>query len=61
MSTIGQRETQNRVVRFFQTGIATILTYMDNEFQTPEQRLSKTRDLKQRMMHQLLIGKTRLV
>ena len=61
MSTIGQRETQKRVVRLFQTGIATILSDMDNEFQELEQRLAKTRDLKQGMMQQLLTAKTRLV
>jgi len=43
-----------------QTVIATILTDMDNEIQTLEQRLSKTRQIKQGMMQELLTGKTRL-
>jgi type I restriction enzyme S subunit len=33
---------------------------MDNEIQTLEQRLSKTRQIKQGMMQELLTGKTRL-
>ena len=40
--------------------IATILSDMDNEIQTLEQRLSKTRQIKQGMMQELLTGKTRL-
>jgi type I restriction enzyme S subunit len=43
-----------------QTVIATILSDMDNEIQTLEQRLSKTRQIKQGMMQELLTGKTRL-
>ena len=43
-----------------QTAIATILTDIDNEIQTLEQRLSKTRQIKQGMMQELLTGKTRL-
>lgn len=43
-----------------QTAIATILSDMDNEIQTLEQRLSKTRQIKQGMMQELLTGKTRL-
>jgi len=44
-----------------QTAIATILSDMDEEIQTLQQRLSKTRQLKQGMMQELLTGKTRLV
>ncbi|BFL83959.1 MULTISPECIES: restriction endonuclease subunit S [unclassified Shewanella] len=43
-----------------QTAIATILSDMDNEIQTHEQRLSKTSQIKQGMMQELLTGKTRL-
>ncbi|GGB41970.1 hypothetical protein GCM10011502_14120 [Oceanisphaera marina] len=44
-----------------QTAIATILSDMDEEIQALEQRLSKTRQIKQGMMQELLTGKTRLV
>lgn len=44
-----------------QTAIATILSDMDAETQALEQRLSKTRQIKQGMMQELLTGKTRLV
>ncbi|MEN2751236.1 restriction endonuclease subunit S [Psychrobacter sp. FBL11] len=44
-----------------QTAIATILSDMDAEIQTLQQRLEKTRDIKQGMMQQLLTGKVRLV
>ncbi len=44
-----------------QTAIATILSNMDEEIQALEQRLSKTRQIKQGMMQELLTGKTRLV
>lgn len=43
-----------------QSAIATILSDMDNEIQTLEQRLTKTRQIKQGMMQQLLTGRTRL-
>ncbi|TMO23026.1 restriction endonuclease subunit S [Pseudoalteromonas sp. S4741] len=43
-----------------QTAIANILSDMDNEIQTLEQRLAKTRQIKQGMMQQLLTGRTRL-
>lgn len=43
-----------------QTAIATILSDMDNEIQILEQRLSKTRQIKQGMMQELLTGRTRL-
>ncbi len=44
-----------------QTAIATILSDMDEEIQVLEQRLNKTRQIKQGMMQELLTGKTRLV
>ena len=40
--------------------IATVLSDMDNEIQTLEQRLAKTRQIKQGMMQELLTGRTRL-
>ncbi|WP_348707967.1 restriction endonuclease subunit S [uncultured Pseudoalteromonas sp.] len=43
-----------------QTAIATILSDMDSEIQTLEQRLAKTRQIKQGMMQELLTGHTRL-
>ena len=43
-----------------QTAIATILSDMDAEIQALQQRLAKTRDIKQGMMQQLLTGKVRL-
>ena len=44
-----------------QEAIAIVLTDMDAELATLEKRLTKTRDLKQAMMQELLTGKTRLV
>lgn len=44
-----------------QIAIAAVLTDMDTEMVALEQRLAKTRDLKQAMMQELLTGKTRLV
>lgn len=44
-----------------QTTIAAILSDMDEEIQALEQRLSKTRQIKQGMMQELLTGKTRLI
>ena len=44
-----------------QTAIATILSDLDSEIQTLEQRLVKTRQIKQGMMQELLTGKTRLL
>jgi type I restriction enzyme S subunit len=44
-----------------QTAIATILSDMDEELQALEQRLTKTRQIKQGMMQELLTGRTRLV
>lgn len=43
-----------------QTAIATILFDMDEEIQALKQRLSKTSQIKQGMMQELLTGKTRL-
>ncbi|WP_371194206.1 restriction endonuclease subunit S [Glaciecola sp. SC05] len=43
-----------------QTEIANILSDMDDEIQTLEQRLKKTRQVKQGMMQELLTGRTRL-
>ncbi|MBY8275755.1 restriction endonuclease subunit S [Vibrio fluvialis] len=43
-----------------QAAIATILSDMDTEIQALEQRLGKTRQIKQGMMQELLTGKTRL-
>jgi type I restriction enzyme S subunit len=44
-----------------QTAIAEVLSRMDAELATLEQRRDKTRNLKQAMMQELLTGKTRLV
>ena len=44
-----------------QTAIADVLSDMDAELAALEARRDKTRDLKQAMMQELLIGKTRLV
>ena len=44
-----------------QTAIATVLSDMDAEITALEQRLAKTRALKQGMMQELLTGRTRLV
>ncbi|GAB2197869.1 restriction endonuclease subunit S [Sessilibacter sp. MAH4] len=44
-----------------QTAIATILSDMDADIQALQQRLDKTRQIKQGMMQELLTGKTRLV
>lgn len=44
-----------------QTAIATILSDMDAEIQVLQQRLEKTKDIKQGMMQQLLTGKVRLL
>jgi type I restriction enzyme S subunit len=44
-----------------QAAIATVLTDMDAELSTLEQRLAKTRNLKQAMMQDLLTGRTRLL
>lgn len=44
-----------------QTAIASILSDIDNEIEALEQKLAKTRQIKQGMMQQLLTGKIRLV
>jgi len=44
-----------------ETAIATVLSDMDAELTALEQRLAKTRALKQGMMQELLTGRTRLV
>lgn len=44
-----------------QTAISAVLTEMDAELIALEQRLAKTRDLKQGMLQELLTGRTRLV
>ena len=44
-----------------QTAIASILSDMDSEIEALEQKLEKTRQIKQGMMQQLLTGKIRLV
>lgn len=44
-----------------QTAIAIILSDMDEEIQALELRLSKTRQIKQGMMQELLTGRTRLI
>jgi type I restriction enzyme S subunit len=44
-----------------QIAIANILTDMDEEIQAFEQRLTKTQQIKQGMMQELLTGKTRLI
>ena len=44
-----------------QKAIAAILSEMDAELEALEERVSKTRDLKQGMMQELLTGRTRLV
>lgn len=49
------------VGRSEQTAIATILSDMDAELAVLESRLAKTRQLKQGMMQELLIGRVRLV
>lgn len=43
-----------------QTAIATVLSDIDTEIQSLQQRLEKTKDIKQGMMQQLLTGKVRL-
>jgi type I restriction enzyme S subunit len=44
-----------------QIAIATILSDIDEEIRILEQRLTKTRQIKQGMMQELLMGKTRLI
>ncbi len=44
-----------------QSAISTVLTDIDGELRSLQQRLNKTRQIKQGMMQELLTGKTRLV
>ena len=44
-----------------QEAIASVLSDMDNEIESLEHKLEKTRQIKQGMMQQLLTGKIRLV
>lgn len=44
-----------------QTAIAVVLSDMDSEIATLEEKLSKARDIKQGMMQELLTGTTRLI
>ncbi|GAB2197870.1 hypothetical protein [Sessilibacter sp. MAH4] len=50
-----------KAVLFLATRPVLTLSDMDEEIQALEQRLSKTRQIKQGMMQELLTGKTRLV
>lgn len=61
--TKGKMETTKAVFPLSeeQSAIANILSDMDDEIQVLEQRLSKTRQIKQGMMQELLTGKTRLI
>lgn len=74
VKSLGQQGTQSnlnkRMVQDFefalppleeQQAISEVLGSMDEELGALEQRLSKTRDIKQGMMQQLLTGKVRLV
>lgn len=61
MAEIGQVQICYPQSKKEQTAIATILSDMDAEIQALQQRLEKTRDIKQGMMQQLLTGKVRLV
>lgn len=54
-------KTQLPPTEIEQTAIATILSDMDEEIQIQQQRLKKTRQIKQAMMQELLTGKTRLI
>ena len=61
LGTLRALEISIPLCQIEQTAIATILSEMDDEIQTLEQRLGKTRQIKQGMMQELLTGKTRLV
>ena len=74
VKTLGQQGTQANLnkgmVQNFQvplptaseqTAIAVVLSDMDAELEALEQRMVKTRALKQAMIHELLTGKTRLI
>lgn len=57
------RESLGHIDRALQISntTATILSGMDTEIQTPQQHLSKTRQIKRGKLQELLIGKTRLI
>nr|WP_320136077.1 hypothetical protein [uncultured Amphritea sp.] len=61
MSNVGKRErlSQNFVLSLWDNTVVT-LSDMDKELQKLEQRLGKTRQIKQGMMQELLTGRTRL-
>jgi type I restriction enzyme S subunit len=58
---LAEFEVRLPATRIEQTAIAVVLADMDAELEALEQRLSKTRDIKQAMMQELLTGKTRLI
>jgi len=62
---LGRRSVTDQEIPFpplpEQTAIASVLSEMDAELATLEQRREKTRALKQGMMQELLTGRTRLV
>lgn len=60
MAEIGQVQICYPKNKNEQTAIATTLSDMDTEIQALQQRLEKTKDIKQGMMQQLLTGKVRL-
>lgn len=60
-SEMNKIELQLPSDRLEQTAIAAVLTDMDDELAALEQRLAKTRTLKQGMMQELLTGRTRLL
>jgi len=62
ISKYSVRSIEVRLPKFAeQSAIATVLSDMDAEIEALDQRLAKTRALKQGMMQELLTGKTRLV
>lgn len=61
MAEIGQVQICYPESKKEQIAIATILSDMDTEIQALHTRLTKTQDIKQGMMQQLLTGKVRLV
>ncbi|MCG6399840.1 restriction endonuclease subunit S [Vibrio fluvialis] len=61
LSALSSYKIPSPLVKEEQTAIAKILTDMEADVQALEQRLTKTRQIKQGMMQELLTGKTRLV
>ncbi|MCG9737683.1 restriction endonuclease subunit S [Shewanella insulae] len=61
LSALSSYKIPSSLVKEEQTAIAEILTDMEADVQALEQRLAKTRQIKQGMMQELLTGKTRLV